>query len=543
MSFKASLHSLNSSMHSSRWIIDTVLLTTLLAFLVVVLLPFSPSYFPVPTLDPGVFLYAGRMVREGGLPYRDFWDQKPPLIFYINALGLSLGAGDAQGVYWLKVALLLLGAIIGFTAMRRSFGLVPAVFGTLLWMAYRPLLTKEGNIPEEYALPLQFATIALVLKTGVGRKAWLLWFAVGNLAGLAMLLKPTLIGAMLAAILVVIAPAIKERAWGRATRAGLVFAVGLLAPVALSVVVALAQGYLADYWSSVVLYALSYSAVDRSSYLDILSRLTDLFHPTVLIGVGLGYVAATLAIIFLKRDTSLFRRLLTWSLVSLPLELLLIGLPQRSYMHYYLALLPCFSVLLAGFLYLVQEWFDRAAGRWGAPQFKAAGVVLAVVFGTFSTGRIAFRDLVRTQAALETPRANTLEPVISYLDRMVQPSDKILIWGAEAGANFVTGHDAPTRFVYQYPLFMPGYTTRSLISTLLEEVAAKPPPVIIDAAVIAQGGIPSFKSVWTGEWRGEAHDAILEPGVVEGVREWADWVRNNYVEDVTIGDWTMYVKR
>ncbi len=191
----------------------------------------------------------------------------------------------------------------------------------------------------------------------------------------------------------------------------------------------------------------------------------------------------------------------------------------------------------------VQELSDRAAERWGAPQLKVAGVFLAVVLGTATAGRIAFRDLVRTGVALESPRPNTLGPVISYLDRTIEPSDKILIWGAEAGANFVTGHDAPTRFVYQYPLFMPGYTTRALIVTFLREVAADPPPVIIDASVDAQGGIPPFMSVWTGKWRGEAHDAILEPDVVEGVLQWTDWVRDNYVEDVTIGNWTMYVKR
>ena len=366
MNLEATPLSLKWRMHFPRWIIDAVLLTALLVFLVTVLLPFSPVYFPVPTLDPGVFLYAGKLVREGGLPYRDFWDQKPPLIFYINAVGLSMGSGDASGVFWLKIALLLIGAILGFTAMRQSFGLLPAVFGTLLWMSYRPLLTKDGNIPEEYALPLQFASIALVVKTGAGRKAWLLWFAAGSLAGLATLLKPTLIGAMLAVILVVIASKVKERAWGRATLAALVFALGWLTPVAFSVVVALAQGYLGDYWSSVVLYALKYVAVDRSSYLGILARLADLYHPMVLIVVGLGYAAAAVALVFMKRTASPSRRLLTWGLIAFPLELLLIGLPQKSFMHYYLALLPCFSVLLAGFLSLFgifKHPRGRALGR------------------------------------------------------------------------------------------------------------------------------------------------------------------------------------
>ena len=160
-------------------IIEGIVLLALLAFLVDVLIPFSPTYFPVPTRDTGLFLYAGKIIRQGGLPYLDIWDQKPPLIFYVNALGLALGGGSAEGVYWLKVALLLSGAAIGFRAMRRSFGVVPALFGTLVWMSYRPLLTKEGNIAEEYALPLQLAAMFLVVWDGKDRDEWKACLIVG----------------------------------------------------------------------------------------------------------------------------------------------------------------------------------------------------------------------------------------------------------------------------------------------------------------------------------------------------------------------------
>src|SRR6187200_783214 len=37
--------------------------------------------------DATLFAYGGRLVLNGAIPYRDFWDNKPPLIFYIEALG------------------------------------------------------------------------------------------------------------------------------------------------------------------------------------------------------------------------------------------------------------------------------------------------------------------------------------------------------------------------------------------------------------------------------------------------------------------------
>jgi 4-amino-4-deoxy-L-arabinose transferase-like glycosyltransferase len=523
-------------------IIESIVLLALLAFLVAVLIPFSPSYFPVPTRDAGLFLYAGKIIRQGGLPYLDIWDQKPPLIFYINALGLVLGGGSAEGVYWLKVALLLAGAAIGFRAMRRSFGVIPALFGTLVWMSYRPLLTKEGNIAEEYALPLQLAALALVVSAGKDRDEWKAWLIAGTLGGLAFLLKPTLIGAMLAAMVILIAPAVRAHAYRHAARAVLVFIGGMAIPIGASILIAFAQGYLPEYWSAVVLYAVSYAAVDQNSYAEIWARMLSLFQPAVLVTVGLGTIASALRILAVKRGASPPPALLGWALVALPLDACLLSLPHRSFMYYYLALLPTFSVLLASLLYLVQEGWRRVVRRPAQGVLSAGGVAIAVLIGSLTVGRIAYRDIVRTGVALAAPRPNTLEPVMNYLDRTTAPDDTVLIWGAEAGANFVSGHDAPTRFVHQYFLFMPGYVTVEMISEFSREVVDNPPQVIIDAVVTAPGGLPTLQSMWSGEWRGEAHDTVLEPAVVERWREWADWVRDNYTEDGTLGEWTMYVR-
>jgi len=528
--------------HGVPSIIEGIVLLALLAFLVAALIPFSPSYFPVPTRDAGLFLYAGKIIRQGGLPYLDIWDQKPPLIFYINALGLALGGGSAEGVYWLKVALLLAGAAIGFRAMRRSFGVVPALFGTLVWMSYRPLLTKEGNIAEEYALPLQLAALSLVVSADKGRDEWKAWLIAGGLGGIAFLLKPTLIGAMLAAMVILIAPAVRARAHRHAARAVLLFIGAMAIPIVASILIALVQGYLPEYWSGVVLYAVSYAAVDQTSYAEIWARMLSLFHPALLTAVGLGYIASALRVLAVKRDASPPPALLKWALVALPLDALLISLPHRSFMYYYLALLPTFSVLLASLLFLVEEGWKWVVRRPAQAVLSAGGVAIAVLIGSLTIGRIAYRDILRTGAALAGPRPNTIEPVMNYLDRATAPGDTVLVWGAEAGVNFVSGHDAPTRYVHQYFLFMPGYVTEGMVSEFFREVVDNPPPVIIDAVVTAPGGFPTLQSMWSGEWRGEAHDTALEPAVVERLREWADWVRDNYTEDGTIGEWTMYVK-
>ena len=36
--------------------------------------------------DSSVFLYVARRIQDGGVPYRDVWDHKPPLIYLIGLL-------------------------------------------------------------------------------------------------------------------------------------------------------------------------------------------------------------------------------------------------------------------------------------------------------------------------------------------------------------------------------------------------------------------------------------------------------------------------
>src|SRR5256885_12737839 len=48
--------------------------------------------------DSSVFLYVARRVQEGGGPYRDVWDHKPPLIYYLDVIGLALADRGVPGV-------------------------------------------------------------------------------------------------------------------------------------------------------------------------------------------------------------------------------------------------------------------------------------------------------------------------------------------------------------------------------------------------------------------------------------------------------------
>jgi hypothetical protein len=78
-----------------------------------VMLPENPANMAWPSRDSGVFLYAGWRILSGELPYRDIWDHKPPLIYYLNALGLVVSGGSRWGVWCIEFILLFTAALLG----------------------------------------------------------------------------------------------------------------------------------------------------------------------------------------------------------------------------------------------------------------------------------------------------------------------------------------------------------------------------------------------------------------------------------------------
>ncbi len=71
-------------------------------------LAYCPPYMAL-TDDTEIFKYCGMAISKGMVPYRDFFDHKPPMIFFINYAGLLIGRGSDWGL-WTINTLLALGA-------------------------------------------------------------------------------------------------------------------------------------------------------------------------------------------------------------------------------------------------------------------------------------------------------------------------------------------------------------------------------------------------------------------------------------------------
>ena len=108
-------------------------------------------------MDSSVFRYVGKVILSGGMPYRDTFDHKGPLLYLIQAAGMSLGS---YGLWALEFLAMVITSLYLYKIARmfagRKVSCVSVICSSLI-------LAEEfyGNMPEEYALP--FLTVSLYI--------------------------------------------------------------------------------------------------------------------------------------------------------------------------------------------------------------------------------------------------------------------------------------------------------------------------------------------------------------------------------------------
>jgi hypothetical protein len=459
----------------------------------------------VPSEDAGVFFYGARTLLEGGVPYRDVWDHKPPLVYAIDAVGLVM-AGPL-GVWLLQLVSLAGAALLALRAMRPAFGLVPAAFGALALLVASPRLFLEDgtqtSFVELFALPLQMAAFAIVARRAgshIGRRDAAL---LGVLAGLAFLLKPTLIGTWIAIALVLLWT---ERR--RALDAVVSMAAGGGVVIAIAVIYFAARGALGDLLEQAVRYNLAYS-----SFAPLGERLGAIPEGLRLVSAsGLAPLAIATAVYALWRRV--MPPIFVVALVALPVELLL-ATSGRAYHYYFLAWLPSMAVL-AGF---AAREVMRALGRERALVALAIGAVLMSVQPARLVARlVTIGDDGAARAAA------------AYVVGRTTPDDYVLVWGSDSEVLFLADRRSPTRYVYQYAaLATRGYATPAAVDALLADLTARPPRVIIDASVSGFVTPPLDRTGFRAWISPEAQYAW--PAETERI---IAFVETNYVREATV---------
>jgi|LFRM01.1.fsa_nt_gb hypothetical protein len=448
-----------------------------------VLSPYLPLGYDMPGRDSGVFIYVGEQILDGRLPYLDVWDHKGPLLYYINAFGILLGFHSLYGLWAIQFIFISLSALVSLHLLKLSFGKIPAIAGTFFWLLNLHILIEGGNLTEMYALLFQFLAILFFLLSE-RRNSLKYMFLVGIFIGLCVALKPNILGIAIAAIIFSGLKGITIKDYYYPLKSTVILIIGGILPLFVFLVYFITNGVAYDFIDQYIRYNLIYSSTPIYLKLKSIYYAFDLIYGIMFV---IGAWILTLTITAAHCNTKSMRDfiknypLIIFSGILLPLDLILASSGGRNYGHYYMTLLPVLSILFATLIWYIFKCF-KSEYKIKLMNYCLDGVKILVIVILLPMVLYFFITTSFSVAGNIYSQNHDEHEIVSYIKENSLVSDTVLFWGAETSLNVMSNRNAPTRYVYQYPLFTHGYAKQSMMDEFLQDLKSTPPKYIIDTS-------------------------------------------------------------
>jgi hypothetical protein len=374
--------------------------------------------------DSVVFAYIGWLMRRGYAPYRDVWDHKGPLLYYLNQLGWVITPSSTFGIGLLQALTLAVTFFFLFSIIKHFVR--PAVIAVLaiLSLGFIAITGEGGNMTESWAVaPISLAIFAL-FDAVTERVCWKHYVLIATAFTATLWLRPDLCLVPMLAAATLLYTVVR--------RAGPAAIAGFMAVTALTVALESCAilsfiwwaGTLGQLWAAYWVYNASYgrgiSTIIRIA--DTISLWLGLAHQPLFIVAAAGSLVLTGSLRHRpqEREPLMPFEFRLFLVIALPLQLLAYLIPGRLYPHYLLSLWPTMMILggVGG------AWLDAGRFALARSPARAAGLVAAGVL-IFA---VLLRQVRQVASSIDSALVRPTETaaVADYIDRNTAGSDRIL---------------------------------------------------------------------------------------------------------------------
>lgn len=547
------------------------LLQFFLVFLIILSLNFlvqvgvDPGMSGMST-DSGVFAYCGQQILHGGLLYRDCWDNKPPAIYYLNALAVAIGGNTPSSVWFFQAVWIVLTGLAFYFVLQSIWKSWLVVFTTFVFMAsvLYPPYYQGGNLTETYALLPVILLIGVFYKFLLTGKKTLL-VIIGVLAALACLLKPTYLAVSLAIMITVLYLDSCQRQFRSLLAHALILLLSASLPLLGAASYWAVQGSFSDFWFAIFTHNLQYTQAGFTRQSLVLSfQLYFTLKPMASI-TSLAFISG---VVFLadqwrmllplpskSRDARLqdftparmgqegARRWLNLSLLlSIPLDFALFALSGMNFGHYLLVPLPALSVVSIYALIILSRFLqgnpaeNQASIERSVFALGLAALVLLYAGWFYKVAEAEIPDPAKLSSFLKNPNifVYSYTELEQYILDHSQPSDTVLTWSSDPYLNFITDRRSPTRYIFPLHLLTPTLTDSNGFDELIASLE-KAPPAVIAAQPNPSSGMPFF------EGNGDLFCPGCSEDVSAGLLRLKTYLESHYRFDRQIWDWHLYL--
>jgi hypothetical protein len=515
-----------------------LVIMSLASLVVVLLLPFANPYFYTPNRDNGFHLYAGRFILNGGVLYKALWEERPPAMFYLDALGLWIGRDSRWGVWLVEVLFLSVAAWVGYQLLKRLWQPGAAVFGSLMWLLGLSHIMVTGNLVEEYPILFGFLALLFFVLSVENPDRHLYDVLVGVAAAFSFLFRANTVGVEISIGLTWLAWGILSRHYTDAFKRLALMAFGAAGPLLLVGLYFWYQGTLYDAVVASVLYSLFYTGEHGSLVNGILSGFAYVGFPawTTLAGFATAVLFAVKGLISKKIEPILLLLVILW-----PLEAVLSGLSGREYEHYFVSWGPAVAIS-SGFVFYQIGRIKSVNKIFQVITHQAEWILVGLTIVILIINRatvLEYRRPLLNLLARDTGSYEKTDRVTQYIDTFTDPGDKVLAWGGQSAINYMAHRDTSTAFSW-YPTYADSPFTSRLNDGFLTDLENQKPEIIVDAYMDAPLEVPSINNDVRSRQSAAGILLLSLNAQTPNLPQVLDFIKANYDFETTIDQHDIY---
>lgn len=425
--------------------------------------PFTP--FQQAT-DPSVFEYVGTVMSQGGVMYRDVFDHKGPLLYFLNWLGVVCG-----GHVWFIEFAFILVSLIGCYRSFRLFldNKILSSIGTAIVFLPMYSFYEHGNTVEEYALPfivwglyffIQYFHTNKVSNTAIG--------LCGCFSGCVLLLRPNMIAMWVVFAIAVIVKEIKSPRT-LLHLAGL-FIAGMLTPFIPAFIYLAANHALVDFIEQYIIFNFLYSTVEMNMRIEAITIFFLYSGSLVVIGVSV-------VLLVLNVNN---RQLCMINLVYYLINQVFIGIGGNTYTHYGIITIPAY--LLTTIL-LINYLKDLISIKTLTCLVTISATLLLLPWLRFIWIELPQRYM--------NLHEGTVAAVSTLIKDNTKPDDAIIACGNQDIIYLQTKRKAASKYSYQLPI---AERDPSIYKKFLQDLETNEPEVLV-LDVLEKNGPYDYKNL------------------------------------------------
>ncbi len=326
------------------------LLCLLIAFLFITIASQNSFLYPLNDwVDGNCFFTIGRGMLHGMVPYRDLFDQKGPLLYFIYMLGALFTEKNMLGVYFLEVISFSIFLYFAYRTCRLF--LEEKMSGFLLPILSMMIVTlpafTHGGSAEEFCLPFLMGSLYSLLKFWKGKEeipSYRMLLLNGLSAGCVFFIKYTMLGFWFALMMCFFFLMIGKREYKRAILSCLVFLGGMLLTLLPWLFYFSMTGAWKDFFETYLIFNIKYYPNLEPWYLRILGVINKTSSFLIKnLGYGIPLIIGMVSLLFTK-DLYDRRQAKGMILTCFLFLIFFVLIGGKGYRYYYLIFTP-FAIL------------------------------------------------------------------------------------------------------------------------------------------------------------------------------------------------------